>query len=91
MQANRVLIRETREGFRLLVAWLIGFISFGFLSEVSARVISYFEPWKDGQTTHDEVELILLLSVISVGLLAIAGTLVFEGLKRRRSFEQEFS
>lgn len=91
MQAIRVLIQETREGFRLLVVWLIGFISFGVLSEVSARVISYLEPWKDGRTTHDEAELVLLLSAIGIGLLAIAGTLVFEGLKRRRSFEREFS
>jgi hypothetical protein len=83
MKACRVLIRETREGFRLLVAWLFGFISFGFLSEASARIISYFEPWKRGRTSYDEAELLLLWAVIGVGLTAISVALAFEGLRRR--------
>ena len=83
MKAFRVLVSETREGFRLLVAWLIGFISFGFLRGLTERVVSYLEPWKNGRTAHDEAELLLLCSVIGVGLLAIAWSLVFEGLKRR--------
>ena len=83
MNAVRVLIHETREGFRLSVAWLIGFVSFAFLCDVTERVISYLEPWRSGRTVHDEAELLLLWSVIGVGLLVIAWTLVFEGIKRR--------
>ncbi len=82
MKAFRVLICETREGFRLLVAWFVGFISFGLVSEVSARVIAYLEPWKIGRTPRDEVDLVLLWSLIGVGLMAIAVALVFEGLRR---------
>jgi hypothetical protein len=83
MKAVRLLIHETREGFRLSVAWLIGFISFALLCDVTERLISYFEPWRIGRTAHDEAELLLLWSVMGVGLLAIAWTLVFEGVKRR--------
>ena len=84
MNPFRVIIRETREGFRLLVAWLIGFISFGVLSEVSVRVISYLEPWKLGRTARDEGDLVLLWSVAGLGVLVLSGTSLFEGLRLRR-------
>jgi hypothetical protein len=66
MKVIRALKRETREGFRLLVAWLIGFASFGF--------VSYLRPaGAEG----------LLFFVIGLGFVAIAGAVLFEGLKRR--------
>jgi hypothetical protein len=66
MNAARVLIHEAREGFCLSVTWLIGFISFALLCDLTERVISYFEPWRIRRTAHDEAELLLLWSVIGV-------------------------
>jgi len=85
MKAIRALILETREGFRLLVAWVIGFASFGFLSALSERVITYFQPWKAERTARSEAELLLLFSLLGLGFLALTGALVFEGLHRRHS------
>jgi hypothetical protein len=79
MKAVRLLIHETREGFRLSVAWLIGFISFALLCDLTKRVILYFEPWRIGRTAHDEAELLLLWSVMGVGLLVIAWTFGIRG------------
>lgn len=73
MKVIRALRRETREGFRLLIAWLIGFASFGFFSY------------------HGEGDLVLLFSVIGLGFLAVAGAVLFEGLKRRHSDTQGWS
>ena len=82
---SRALFRETREGFRLLIAWLVGFLSFGFLSALSERVISYFQPWKSEGIAQSEAGLLLLLLLIGLGFLTVVGALIFEDLKRRRS------
>lgn len=73
MNVIRALKRETREGFRLLVVWLIGFVTFGFVSH------------------HGEGDLVLLFSVIGLGFLAVAGAVLFEGLKRKHSDTQGWS
>jgi len=83
MKIIRALQRETREGFRLLVAWLIGFVSFGFFSNL--------QPFSADGRAHGEADLVLLFVVIGLGFVAVAGAVLFEGLKRRQVDTQGWS
>ena len=69
MKAIRALRTNTREGFRLVVAWFTGVVSFGLLSSLTEN------------TAHGEGELILVLCLIGLGVIALALTLILEGLK----------
>ena len=58
---------DTREGFRLLIAWVIGFVSFGILSELSQHAILQFTPWKQRPSgIHRLSEFVQLLAVAQV-------------------------
>lgn len=86
MKAIRALRTETRESFRLLVAWVIGVLSFGALSNLAERVLLYAQPldaqqWKAESIAHSESELVLLLFLIGLGIFALAGALIREGVK----------
>jgi hypothetical protein len=78
-------MQETREGFRLIVAWFVGFLSFPFFSALLKRFASTLEPWRASGRGSSEAEYVLLLSLVGLGLLVITGALILEGLKRRRS------
>jgi hypothetical protein len=80
MKAIQALLSGTREGFRLVVAWVTGFLSFGLLSGLSERAILYFEPWKSNNVAHSEAELVPLFCLIGLGILALVAALIFEGL-----------
>jgi hypothetical protein len=82
MRILRMLRHDTREGFRLLIAWVLGFVSFGILSELSQHAILQFKPWNSERITGSETELILLCLLLGIGFLAIIIAVVFEGLKR---------
>ena len=84
MKAVQVLMQETREGFRLIISWVIGFLSFGFFSAVVRKLISHLEPWKALATVSSETEYILLVSLAGLVLFALAGDLVWTGFRRRR-------
>jgi hypothetical protein len=77
----QTLRTDTREGFRLLVAWVAGFLSFAVLSSIAERVILYAKPWQAEASAHSEAEQVLLFSLIGLGLIAVAGALILEGLK----------
>ncbi len=81
MKIIQTLTTNTREGFRLLVAWVAGFLSFAILSSVAERVILYTKPWQAEASAHSEAEQVLLFSLIGLGALALAGALILEGLK----------
>lgn len=83
MRILRTLAQDTREGFRLLVAWAIGFLSFAVLLEVSQHAILYFQPWKAEGMAESEAELFLLFSLLALGFAAILAALAFEGVQRR--------
>ena len=74
-----MLKHHTREGFRLLIAWVVGFVSFGVLSELSQHAILQFQPWKRESITGSETELVLLCLLLGIGFLAIVIAVVFEG------------
>jgi hypothetical protein len=78
-------MQETREGFRLIVACVVGFLSFPFFSTLLQCFVSDLKPWRADGTGSSEAEYILLVSLAELGLLVISGALVLEGLKRRRS------
>jgi hypothetical protein len=84
VKAIRALRTDTREGFRLLVAWVIGVLSFGVLSSLAERVVLYAQPWKAENTAHSEAELILLLFLLGLGVFALAGALIFEGVRPKQ-------
>ena len=86
MNAIRALRTNTREGFRLLVAWFAGVLSFGILSSLAETLILYVQPLQPGRAenvTHSEAELVLLFFLIGLGVLALAGALILEGLEPR--------
>lgn len=80
----KTFVSQTREGFRLIVAWVAGFFSFSLLSGLSERAISYFQPWTPNNVVRSEAELVVLLCLIGVGILGLAGTLILEGLAVRQ-------
>lgn len=75
--------KDTREGFRLFVAWVVGFLSFGVLSQVAERVIRYYEPWNEEHVATSEVELFLLYAMIGTGLAGLLLLMAREGIKPR--------
>lgn len=77
----QTLRTDTREGFRLLVAWVAGFLSFAVLSSIAERVILYTKPWQAEASAHSEAEQVLLFSLIGLVVLALAGALILEGLE----------
>jgi len=81
---TRLIREDTREGFRLLAAWVLGLITFGFLSEFSSRAVSYFQPWKSASLAESDAVLLLLLVLLGLGFLGVIAALVFEGFDRRR-------
>jgi hypothetical protein len=81
---RRLIQQDTREGFRLLAAWVLGLITFGLLSELSRQVILYFQPWKSESIADSDAVLFLLLVVLGLGFLAVVAALGFEGLDRYR-------
>jgi nitric oxide reductase large subunit len=81
---TRMIQQDTREGFRLLAAWVLGLLTFGFLSELSRQAVLYFQPWKSASIAGSDAELFLLFVLLGLGLLAVVAALVFEGLDRHR-------
>jgi hypothetical protein len=77
-----MLKHHTREGFRLLIAWVLGFVSFGVLSELSQHATLQFQPWKRESITASETELVLLCLLVGIGFLAMVIAVVLEGFKR---------
>jgi hypothetical protein len=82
---GRLIQQNTREGFRMLAAWVAGFLSFVFLSELSRQAILYFQPWESESVAESDAVLFLLLCLLVFGFLAIAVALVFEAIQRRNS------
>ena len=76
---------RTREGFRLLVAWFLGVLSFGLLTSLTERILLYASPGKAENTAHSDAELVLLLFLIGLGIFALAAALIREGLSRIRA------
>jgi hypothetical protein len=81
---TRLIQRDTRERFRLLAAWVLGLLTFGFLSELSSQAVLYFQPWKSASSADSDAVLFLLLVLLGLGFLAVVAALVFEGLHRHR-------
>jgi H+/Cl- antiporter ClcA len=82
---TRLIQRNTREGFRLLAAWVLGLITFGFLSELSRKAVLYFQPWKSANLADSDAVLFLLLVLLGLVFLAVVAALVFEGLDKHRA------
>jgi hypothetical protein len=80
----RLIRQDTREGFRLLAAWVLGLLTFGFLSELSRHAAIYFQPWKSASIAGSDAELFLLFVLLGLIFLAVIAALVFEGLDRHR-------
>jgi hypothetical protein len=80
---RRLIQQETRESFRLLVAAILGCLSFVFLSELSRQVILYFQPSESENLADSDGVLVLLFFLLGLVFLGVTVALVFEGLKRR--------
>jgi hypothetical protein len=80
----QMLQTNTRESFRLLVAWVVGLLSFAVLSNIAERVVLYAEPWRAEASAHSEAEQALLFLLIGLGVLALVVALILEGLKGPR-------
>jgi len=83
MRIIRVLKTETREGFRLLVAFVAGVLSFGLLSRFSESILSSLDPW----VRQSDTDLVLLLLLIGVGASALGGAVALEALTRWRNLD----
>jgi hypothetical protein len=87
---TRLIQQDTREGFRLLAAWVLGLITFVVLSELSRQAVLYFQPWTSESLADSYAVLFLLLVLLGIAFLAVVAALVVEGPQRHGRTVDDF-